>query len=92
VAAPYFLAAANCDRAADDIIELSKSVYNLESMVASAWKGGSGSSLTNALVDKASLVLYAAGVLRSAAGHLRHAGTQLAKAQYEATERAARRG
>jgi hypothetical protein len=92
VAAPFFLAAVHCDQAADDIMKLSDKVNHLEAAVAGAWKGGAGNSLAGALVDKASLVSYAAGVLRDAAVQLRRGATQLARAQAEATERAARSG
>jgi len=92
ITGPYFLAAVHCEQAADDIMKLSDRVSNLESAVASAWKGGAGASLANSLVDKASLVSYAAGVLRDAAAQLRKAGTEIARAQVEAGKKASARG
>jgi hypothetical protein len=90
ITAPFMLAANHCDQAADDLIKLSDKVYNLEAAVAEAWKGGAAGSLTNSLVDKATLILNAAGVLRGAAAALRRGGTQLARAQYEAYQRSTR--
>ncbi len=90
VAGPFMLAAVHCDQAADDLIKLSDKVYNLEAAVAEAWKGGAAGSLTNSLVDKATLILNAAGVLRGASAALRRGGTQLARAQYEAYQRSTR--
>src|SRR5437879_2307631 len=92
MAQPYMLAAVHCKQTADEIMKLSDKVNNLEAMVAAAWKGDSASSLTNSLVDKASLVSYAAGVLRDAAVQLQRAGTYVAHQQALATERAARNG
>ena len=84
------LAAVRCDQMADDLIKLSDKIYNLEAAVAEAWKGGAAGSLTNSLVDKATLILNAAGVLRAAAVALRRGGKQLAHAQYEAYQRSTR--